>query len=303
MNQSVSDKLDYLPFGEQIAGDTSTTHKFTGKERDSESNLDYFGARYDSSQYGRFMSPDPDSMSGLDRLDDPQSFNSYAYARNNPLLYTDPDGRDYQVCEVDLDGNKFNCGNVTDDKAFEDYASSQGWVIKSGNLVDQNGNTVGTANWFAGGDAAAANQIAQYGPPLEFLGEIEGLLIMGPGMRMLEGTLPEVGLAGGLGLGAAAREGEAGAGARPSAPPDLAKLSPKIQKDMAARGWTQQDIQNVYQNGTTSSAIDRTACGQPATQYLDPATGKFIVVNNTTGNVIQVSGPRFQPNPPVNYKF
>jgi RHS repeat-associated protein len=34
------------------------TNKFTGKERDSESGLDNFGARYDSSQYGRFMSPD-----------------------------------------------------------------------------------------------------------------------------------------------------------------------------------------------------------------------------------------------------
>jgi len=34
---SVYDSLDYLPFGKQIAGDTSSTHKFTGKERDSES--------------------------------------------------------------------------------------------------------------------------------------------------------------------------------------------------------------------------------------------------------------------------
>jgi putative transposase len=37
-------------------------YKFTGKERDSESGLDNFGARYNSSQYGRFMSPDPDDV-------------------------------------------------------------------------------------------------------------------------------------------------------------------------------------------------------------------------------------------------
>src|SRR5205823_4800694 len=49
MNQSVYDSLDYLPFGEQIAGDTGTTHKFTGEERDSESGLDNVGARYNSS--------------------------------------------------------------------------------------------------------------------------------------------------------------------------------------------------------------------------------------------------------------
>src|SRR5882762_669347 len=62
MDKSVYDSMDYLPFGEQIAGDTGTTHKFTGKERDgttlTETGLDYFGARYDSSQYGRFMTPD-----------------------------------------------------------------------------------------------------------------------------------------------------------------------------------------------------------------------------------------------------
>jgi RHS repeat-associated protein len=39
-------------------------HKFTGKERDSESGLDNFGARYDSSSMGRFMTPDPLLNSG-----------------------------------------------------------------------------------------------------------------------------------------------------------------------------------------------------------------------------------------------
>jgi len=73
---------------------------FTGKERDSESGLDNFGARYDSSSMGRFMSPDPLIRAGLP-LDthDPQSWNMYAYARNNPLRYTDPDGTNYLVCD------------------------------------------------------------------------------------------------------------------------------------------------------------------------------------------------------------
>jgi hypothetical protein len=46
VNQGIVDNLDYLPFGQQIAGDTATPHKFTGKERDTESGNDYFGARY-----------------------------------------------------------------------------------------------------------------------------------------------------------------------------------------------------------------------------------------------------------------
>ena len=84
----VHDSLDFLPFGEQIGGDTGTTHKFTGKERDSESGLDYFGARYMSSQHGGFMSPDP-----LDGdITDPQTLNRYAYVRDNPVNSIDPSG-------------------------------------------------------------------------------------------------------------------------------------------------------------------------------------------------------------------
>jgi len=63
---------------------------FTGKERDSKSGLDNFGARYDSSSIGRFMSPDPSMDSA--RLRNPQSWNRYAYTIDNPLSYVDPDG-------------------------------------------------------------------------------------------------------------------------------------------------------------------------------------------------------------------
>jgi RHS repeat-associated protein len=91
MNQSVCDSLDYLPFGEQIAGGTCTTHKFTGKERDSESNLDYFGARYNSSQSGRWLSVDPAYESEI--LELPQTWNRYSYVYNRPTFGTDPDGR------------------------------------------------------------------------------------------------------------------------------------------------------------------------------------------------------------------
>jgi len=58
VNQSVLDSMDYLPFGQQVAGGSVTTHKFTGIERDAETGLDNFGARYDASALGRFMTPD-----------------------------------------------------------------------------------------------------------------------------------------------------------------------------------------------------------------------------------------------------
>jgi len=79
------------------------THKFTGKERDSETashvggndGLDNFGARYNSSNLGRFMSPDPVIITP-DRLKNPQQLNLYVYVMDNPLRYVDPDGAEPQ---------------------------------------------------------------------------------------------------------------------------------------------------------------------------------------------------------------
>ena len=67
--------------------------RFTGKGRDAESELGYFGARYVGSSVGRFISPDP-LMATPERLLDPREWNMYAYARNNPLTNTDPTGLD-----------------------------------------------------------------------------------------------------------------------------------------------------------------------------------------------------------------
>ncbi len=96
---------DYLPFGEELlAGQGGRTtsqgytgdnirQKFTSKERDNETGMDYFGARYYASSHGRFTSVDP-FMLTIVRLYDPQRINLFSYCRSNPLKYLDPDGRD-----------------------------------------------------------------------------------------------------------------------------------------------------------------------------------------------------------------
>jgi RHS repeat-associated protein len=93
---------DYLPFGEELFAGTGgrTTalgyggdgvrQQFTSKERDVETGLDYFLARYFSATHGRFSSPDPLLASGIAGI--PQSWNRYTYCINNPLLFVDPDG-------------------------------------------------------------------------------------------------------------------------------------------------------------------------------------------------------------------
>jgi RHS repeat-associated protein len=88
---------DFYPYGGERAyvNTCPQNYKFTGKERDSESGLDNFGARYDTSNLGRFMTPDwaakPMSVPYA-KFGDPQSLNLYAYVRNNPLSMVDPTG-------------------------------------------------------------------------------------------------------------------------------------------------------------------------------------------------------------------
>ena len=71
--------------------DSGTRSRSTGKERDSETGLDYFGARYFSGAQGRFTSPDPKLLTAR-HLVNPQKWNKYAYVLNNPLVLIDPDG-------------------------------------------------------------------------------------------------------------------------------------------------------------------------------------------------------------------
>ena len=143
---------DYAPFGQTISGGTNDPYQFTGKERDQESGLDYFGARYYGSSMGRFMSPDD----GSDQSPfSPQSWNLYSYGRNNPLSGTDPDGRQYTVC--DANGN--NCSHLDDPTFDNDEKKDQqhGEYFQNGSIfhLDADGNHVqdGTYHW-DGPDAA-----------------------------------------------------------------------------------------------------------------------------------------------------
>jgi RHS repeat-associated protein len=89
----------------------------TGKERDTESGNDYFEARYYGSSMGRFLSPDPSSLLAQ-KPEDPQSWNLYVYARNNPLMNIDPTGLDCVyandagngVESIDHHSNSGECG-------------------------------------------------------------------------------------------------------------------------------------------------------------------------------------------------
>ena len=104
-----------LPFGDALTpiappnppptADDATEHHFTGKERDTESGNDYFFARYYSSAFGRFTTPDWSAKVTpipYAKMDDPQSLNLYSYVRNNPITHVDADGHDGPGCDISV---------------------------------------------------------------------------------------------------------------------------------------------------------------------------------------------------------
>jgi RHS repeat-associated protein len=88
---TVLGRQDYDPFGREIlaAWGVPPEH-FAGETSDSEAQQAYFHAREFQNRTGRFTAVDP----VFDGISEPQRWNRYAYALNNPVRFTDPSGLD-----------------------------------------------------------------------------------------------------------------------------------------------------------------------------------------------------------------
>jgi RHS repeat-associated protein len=108
--------------------------RFTGKPRDGETGLDYFGARYHAPRLGRFTTVDP--LLGIPlALMDPQRWNRFSYVGNRPMRLVDPDGRGwistlYRVAKAAVKG--------------EDIYSAVSNVIDNATTIVSMDATVGT---------------------------------------------------------------------------------------------------------------------------------------------------------------
>jgi RHS repeat-associated protein len=131
-------EADFYPYGGERAVTTtcSQSYKFTGKERDTETGNDNFGARYYPNNLGRFLTPDPLMASG--HVSNPQTWNRYSYALNNPLRITDPEGL-YPSPAYNCDKNHKEC---LDD--------AQRLVLENSTITDESGKKIsGEALWDA----------------------------------------------------------------------------------------------------------------------------------------------------------
>lgn len=127
-NGTRSETLDYFPFGDVRlnvkTGSFDSSRKYIGEEGDDSTGLNYLNARYYNSKTGRFLSQDSvflsigntrevESITGL-KLDqyisDPQGMNSYGYARNNPLSFTDKAGEFMQAVNRPVKVGSLNVG-------------------------------------------------------------------------------------------------------------------------------------------------------------------------------------------------
>ncbi len=145
----VKARHDYLPFGEEVGAGTGgrTTvqgygvndgvrQKFTGYERDNETDLDFAQARMYASKLGRFATPDQPFNDQSES--NPQSWNLYSYVRNNPLNMIDPTGEvgDYYDKE---NGAWLGSDGIDDDKVYTGTEVSR-IVEGNGNIQRQVGN-------------------------------------------------------------------------------------------------------------------------------------------------------------------
>ena len=140
---AVTWRAEYKPFGEEqeITGPSENDKRFVGKEKDEESGLHYFGARYMESRIGRFMSPDPvgavDEKTGKvnqKTIVNPQGLNRYTYGINNPYKYQDRDGKWPE-----------DIHNRIIDRAFQNLPENSRMALERGSAyVDKDQSTEGS---------------------------------------------------------------------------------------------------------------------------------------------------------------
>lgn len=148
---NVISRRDFMPFGEEIGagiggrtearkysltGSDNVRQRFTGYEKDIETELDFAEARMYRNKHGRFTAPDPLLSSAS--LGNPQTFNRYVYVGNDPVNVTDPSGLDW--CRRSSDGaTKWTGPNVACEGEYGENLTTEVRTVSSGSFTTDSG--------------------------------------------------------------------------------------------------------------------------------------------------------------------
>jgi RHS repeat-associated protein len=138
---NIKAESDYYPWGGelQFVNNDTNDYKFTGKKRDAETGLDYFGARYYSNGLGRWISadwsPKPIPVPYAD-FGDPQSLNLYGYVRNFPTVRYDIDGHTWEWWQRLVNGASGNGFKTDAQVEQEETKRERDYLIKQQAEID-----------------------------------------------------------------------------------------------------------------------------------------------------------------------
>jgi len=309
-------RRDYLPFGEEVLagmGHRQTSdgygtfqaqpprQAFTGKERDGETGLDYFEARYYSSAMGRFTSPDEFTGGPTELfaevaahnptfyadIFDPQSLNKYTYCLNNSFRYLDFDG--HQTAQSDRLSNAidFGTGYVRGIVSSMSY----GWVggpRSDDSLASRAGQSSGTATVLVVGGYST---YAGGGMSLSGGGAVVGVPVMGVGLLGAGGAAKNVLALGATPMQMASKTGKNGDGDKEQKEPVFGEKGTQTTSTTVGKGkgW-RIDVENPnpgqrpgqvhYQSGNT--------------KYLYSPTTKSFIGASKSENKRLLSNPEIQ---------
>jgi RHS repeat-associated protein len=259
----------YYPYGYEIvdfcqapaAGGAPL--KFAGMERDASSGIDYDHARYMASLGGRFLGVD--TLGGY--VEDPQTWNRYAYTRDNPLRYNDLNGLEFG----------YPTGGRELQTAILVLEASQGNELAQAQLGTPQG-------------------LVAVGGPVEFLiGFVTGFLKTAATAGTEAATTAVVqGTASQAAEGEAAAQTEAGffgtttGDVVPARTPAGQPINPHAAQSMAERGMAPSEADRVLATGTTKLNRTNLEKGTVTFQNRTMSGKPQVVVSYTTGKIVTV---------------
>jgi RHS repeat-associated protein len=300
---------------------------FTGAEREKLSTsaevwLDHLGMRYYASLLARFMSPDPENAGANAGL--PGSWNGYVYALNNPLTFVDPTGlgpcptrmveteggtarREEEPCVAELwyerwvqaardtlrEAAKAIVDGVQDFRRSSNCAASIIAASKAigGTIVAGRSAQAGAMAGFAAGSPGGPVAAFAGGAAVGVAGGALGWQIGNMAGGAVGGAVSSIICNSGTGEGGGGSTGGTSGG---SWNYGGHKSAQKWKNQMAKRGWTGQQINEAISSGKQVAAPNNVNPANGATRYIHPTTGRSVVVDNVTRQLLHVGGDGFR---------